>query len=190
MARKGPSLKSIKGDISHLRAMIRRIEAMKLQAPKGNIPTVRVVQSGSRLKIDGKTYTPAQLKAMKGKTADWQISTLAQLRRKLSEKEYQALRHEDVRKGNRRLDKITRLTPLEIEQAEAGLDYLTSAEEQEFHDWLNCGSRGIKHWYYHQAYGARTVNAGDIRNFLEYMEMETGKEIKEVKDLYGIFRDS
>lgn len=186
--KKTRKLSTIRSNISHLRKMISRLDQMKtLKPPKGL--EVRVVQSGSTFKINGKSYTPAQLESLAGQYHDWKLPAIAELERKLREEEYAALRHPDVVKNKRKITKITHLTPLEVEQAEAGLDYITTAEEEKFTQWIDAGSDGIKKNHYYHIYGADTVNPGDIMNFLEFMAWKTGKEIKEVEDLYGLFRD-
>lgn len=181
------SIKTLEQNVSHLRRMLRRLEAMKVSAPPASMEIPDVKQFGSRLIVNGKVYTPADLDRLAGKKASFQIPAIEQLEKKLQEQEYKLIQRRQAK--GRKVKKITALSELEVSHAEEGYELITTAEEIEFAEWLNSGSDGIKKSYYYQIYGATSINKGDIRGFMLWMEMETGKEIKEVADLYGIFSD-
>lgn len=171
------SIATIRQNISHLKKQIQRVENMKLQAPRGDEGEVKVVRRGSQLIINGKVYKAGDLEAMKGKSASWQLPVLEKLEQDLAREEYR------LTARGKQPRKLRALSELEATQARAGLKMITSEEQYEFDEWLNRGSDGIKKRLYYHEYGAKDINRGNIRGFIDFMNVFLGEDINEVSDL-------
>lgn len=185
--RRTPNIKTLRQSVSHLRKQIERIKNMELTVPRDSMPAPTVKSFGSTLEVNGVKYGAKELEKLKGQSRDWQVPVLAELEDRLAREEYRMIQQAQAEGTSVR--KITGLSELEVEQAQEGYELLSNEESQKFVDWLNSGSPGIKKWWFYHSYGSDTINLGDIRGFMKYMEPEAGRDIKEVADLYGIFKD-
>lgn len=185
--RKGPSISTLRTNVSHLRKQLERVNAMRKVAPPASFDfsSVTVEQFGSQLKINGKIYSPKDLEALKGQARDWQLPAIAELERKLAEAEYKLI--QATQREGKKVRKITMLTKEEKSQAEEGLDFVTSEEEMNFRNWLEENSGGYKKNTFYHEFGADAVNRASIRDFLQYMSMEMDAEIKTVDDLREVW---
>lgn len=173
MARRKPSIATLRSRVSHIRTALRRLGNMKLSLPVegADIPKVRMF--GANLIIDGKTYKPADLEAMRGQTSPWRTQAIGQLQDQLKEAEYA------LTKETGKIGKLTGLDEFEAEFAAEGLDRLEFEEEMAFREWLNSGSDGWKKNEFYHVYGAPRINRGYIMGFLRYHDVFTIDELIE-----------
>lgn len=164
--RKTASLKTIRENISHIRKMISRLEATKLQIPKTDT-TYKIRRFGSRLIIDGKTYKPAELDKLAGKKIEFRMHAVAQLEKELQKNVW---KEEAIleREGRKRRKTPTELTDFELELAREGVDFIDDEEVDLFQDWLNSGSPGWKKNEFYHVYGADAINRGNAYGFAKW----------------------
>ena len=191
MARRQPTIKTLREHMSHLRKMISRLESMPNVIPPLDYAPVKIRRRGSQLIIDGQIFKPADLEKMiKSKSAPvWKMQALAELENKLGDTEYKY-----QKKMKKPGLKKTVLTDLEVRQAMTDLKRITDPEAFDFISWINSGSASWKkNLYYHQ-YGAETINKGDIRGFIEWLKFAqhsvpyADSAYEELKDL-GMIQD-
>lgn len=175
MARRQPSIKTIRENVSHLRKMISRVEAMGFSAPKPGIGVPEVKRFGSRLIIDGKTYTPKDLDKLVGSRPEWGLHVLDDLEKKLAREQ-----HRLVQAGGKP-KKTETLSNIEVKQAKAGKEYFDDEKVTEFIDeWLEVGSPSWKKNLFYHTHGFDQVNRGTVRAFYDIYGVNNVEELIEV----------
>lgn len=171
---KQPKLSTLRSNISHIRKMLNRLKKTHFSLPSKNyVPPTKVVQSGSRLKIDGKVYTPAELDKLIGKNVDWRVDVETALQQKLKEQTWELERRTGgLDKRGKPLKPRAELTDREKDWAHKGVSIITKDAKQAVRDWLNSGSDGWKKNLYYHEMGYTGTTDGEVMSFLANFDID------------------
>lgn len=173
MARRKPSVSTLRTKVSHLRTALRRLGNMKLSLPVEGASIPKVKMFGANLVIDGQVYKPADLESLKGQKRDFRTQAIGQLQDQLKAAEYALI------KETGKIGKLTGLDEFEADFAAEGIDRLEFEEEIQFREWLNSGSDGWKKNQFYHVYGAPRITRGYIMGFLRFNDVNTIDELIE-----------
>ena len=177
--RKQASIKTMRENISHLRKMIKRVEAFEVTAPPAG-KEYKIRRQGSRLIVNGKVFKPADLDKLAGVNVEWQMVAVSWLEEQLEKEEYR------YTKTTKKRHKITQLDDLGVKHAILGLEQLSDEEMRLFDDWLTDNSQGTdgenKNEFYHE-FGAREVTKATV---LEFVRSKGYKSVKDMIYYQGI----
>ncbi len=187
MARKQPKLSTVRSNISHLRKMLSRLDNINVMIPSKGFKPPKVVQSGSRLKIDGKVYTPQMLEELAKTKQEWLPYVTEALESKLEKVEYQYIKIQKSTHSKKtgKKYKITRLTEREEQLAMQGKELIDDLTVQAFTEWLHTDDQGSKDWKKHLFYHINNNDAitkGGVMFFMNKYQVPTNLNYKDTID--------
>lgn len=187
MARKQPKLSTVQSNISHLRKMLSRLDKVNVMIPSKGFKPPKVVQSGSRLKIDGKVYTPKMLDELAKTKQEWLPYVTEALESKLEKTEYQYIKMQKSTHSTKtgKKYKTTRLTKREGLLAMQGKDLIDDSTVQAFTEWLHMDDQGSKDWKKHLFYHINhndAITRGGVMDFMTKYHIPTNLNYKDTID--------